>query len=110
MIQQICADCNNVFEYELRPGFPRKYCDTCSKIRKEKWNAKQNGQQVPAQPVPVNPVVEKPGEIAKETGTFQSTVWNHSVAANSYEFGKAGNRFKIYFETVEDRLLWDIGI
>jgi len=24
--------------------------------------------------------------------------------ANSYEFGKAGNRFKLYFETVEDLL------
>ncbi len=41
-------------------------------------------------------------EIKKETGEFQSTVWNHSVAPNSYEVGKAGCRFKLYFESVEE--------
>ena len=27
---------------------------------------------------------------------------NKTEKANSYEFGKAGNRFKLYFETAED--------
>ncbi|KKM99923.1 hypothetical protein LCGC14_1143030 [marine sediment metagenome] len=61
---------------------------------------------------PVNAPVEKvpstnvqsefKGQIAKETGVFQSTVWNHTVAPNSYEVGKVGDRFKLYFETPEE--------
>ena len=69
---------------------------------------------------PVNAPVEKvpstnvqsefKGQIAKETGVFQSTVWNHQVAANSYEWGiypKAGEfyeKHKIYYETEGERL------
>ena len=41
-------------------------------------------------------------DIKKETGEFQSTVWNHAIAPNSYEVGKAGCRFKLYFETVKE--------
>ena len=29
-------------------------------------------------------------------------VINRTERPNSYEFGKAGNRFKLYFDTVED--------
>ena len=61
---------------------------------------------------PVNPPVHEitGQELAKETGNFQSTVWNHSVAANSYEWGiypKAGEfyeKHKIYYETEQERL------
>ena len=30
------------------------------------------------------------------------TIVSRTERANSYEFGKAGNRFKIYFEDAED--------
>ena len=45
---------------------------------------------------------EKEKEIKKENGEWQSTVYNRTVAPNSYEVGTAGNRFKLYFETPQD--------
>ncbi len=38
-------------------------------------------------------------EKTKENTTF---VVNESKKASSYEFGKAGDRFKLYFEDAED--------
>lgn len=32
----------------------------------------------------------------------QTTIINKTECPNSYEFGKAGNRFKIYFDDAED--------
>ena len=34
----------------------------------------------------------------------ETTTFVKNVAASSYEFGSAGNRFKLYFETPEDLL------
>jgi len=38
-------------------------------------------------------------EKTKENTTF---VINENLRANSYEFGKAGNRHKVYYESAED--------
>ena len=93
------------------PTHRKTKCDPCAKIDEASWDAKQNPQQ-PAQPVqelgramgktPDAQVKEFMTGVKAETGTFQSTVWNHSVAANSYEVGTAVNRFKLYFETPAD--------
>jgi len=32
----------------------------------------------------------------------ESTIINKTEKPSSYEFGKAGNRFKLYFDTAED--------
>ena len=32
----------------------------------------------------------------------EQTIINKTEKPNSFEFGKAGNRFKIYFDTVDD--------
>lgn len=37
-----------------------------------------------------------------KTETNTTYIVNESFRANSFEFGKAGNRFKLYFETAED--------
>lgn len=41
MEKKICELCNKEFEYDLKVGFPRKYCPACSKIKKAEYNAKQ---------------------------------------------------------------------
>lgn len=38
----------------------------------------------------------------EKTSENTSYVINETKRANSYEFGKAGNRFKLYFEDAED--------
>ena len=54
-----CEECGQDFTYEMKPGFPRKYCPNCSAIKKASYNAKQGAtapqanQPVP-QPVPQN--------------------------------------------------------
>ena len=45
---------------------------------------------------------KKDNGVKKENGEYQSTVYNRNIAANSYEVGKSGDRFKIYFETVQE--------
>ncbi len=101
MITKTC-ECGVVFEYEPVVGYPdkRKYCDTCKVRKKAEWDSK-TGNPLITTSTPVIPPVPAVNsvDIAKETGTFQSTVWNHKVSANSYEVGKADNRFKLYFET-----------
>ena len=110
MITKTC-ECGVVFEYEPPKNFAdnRKYCNACRDRKKAEYEAKQAGVKPTyiAQPEPVNAPVEKiPAvntvDIAKETGNFQSTVWNHQVRPHSSEMGPAGNRHKIYWETVEE--------
>ncbi len=49
----VCAECGSEFDYVLKPGYPRKYCDDCKAIKKQEYDDRQ--------PVPV----EKPGEPAQ---------------------------------------------
>ncbi len=106
MITKNCAKCGQVFEYIPVVGYPdkRKYCDNCKAINDAEYLARQ--KQPVEQNGPVNAPVQKipatGNELVPETGTFQSTVWTHVVAANSYEVGKVGDRFKLYFETPEE--------
>ena len=110
MTTKNCVKCNVEFTYEHKnPQYPdnRKYCDSCKKINDAAYAASlKPSNPIPAQPVPVNAPVEKVpatvNEVVPERGNFQSTVWNHSVAANSSELGKIGDRHKIYWETVEE--------
>ena len=110
MTTKNCAVCNGEFTYIPPANYEdkRKYCDACKKVKDLEYKAKQVvSQQRPSEPVPtqsgpVNPVVVKPGEIKPPTGEYQSLVYNKTLAANSYEVGKVGDRFKLYFETVEE--------
>ena len=40
-INAICQECGKQFEYNLKPGYPRKYCVECSEIKKASYAAKQ---------------------------------------------------------------------
>ena len=98
----ICIKCN---QNEV-PPYRKTKCDDCAKADESAYKANQKKAQPLPQGVPVNPEVQKipatGNELVPETGNFQSTVWTHSVSANSFEVGKVGDRFKLYFETVED--------
>lgn len=111
----ICQEktCQKEFDYELKVGYPRKYCPECSAIKKASYNDMQNPITTPAPasaPIPTvkpgypNPKLENiPKPTIKEpTGEYQSLVYNKTLSANSYEVGKSGDRFKLYFETVEE--------
>ena len=110
MITKICPKCGVGFQYEPPKNFTdnRKYCDTCKAINDAAYKASQNQPSSTGVPIPAVPDPVKPGEIAAETGDYQSTVWNHTVAANSYKWGvmgKAGQKFfehKVYYETIEE--------
>ena len=104
----ICINCkiNEV------PAYRKTLCDGCANAKKLAYEANQKPQETTTeadgQKVGVEKIlpkelwsIEKP-EVKKENGDWQSTVYNRNVAANSYEVGKPSNRFKLYFETVED--------
>ena len=108
--------CNKCNVNEVPPHRQTK-CDACAKIDKALWDSKNQHlgdidvggrtmPYVPTQPVPTNPtnpanpVKEVEPEIKKPTGEYQSLVYNKTLSANSFEVGKAGGRFKFYFETI----------
>ena len=100
----ICNKCN----VNQVPAYRVKYCDVCAEQNKAEHEANQ--KQVPAVPKPVNPEVLKltkyPQDV-KFTDHFGKHVgevmqYTKTLAANSYEVGKVGDRFKLYFETVEE--------
>ncbi len=51
-VTAVCQECGTQFEYELKPGFPRKYCFKCSAIKKADYEGV---------PVDKKPEVVKPG-------------------------------------------------
>lgn len=97
-ITAICQECKKQFEYDLKPGYPRKYCFECSQIKKATFAGKQ-------QDVPVVPIGKAKTDVVPtpRAGMIETQIHiNKHERANSYEFGKAGNRFKLYFEDATD--------
>jgi len=109
IVNKKCADCGKDFEYDEKPGFPRKYCFSCGAKRKASFESKQDVPQYsgnvpvvrPGEPVKTNSSVSS-NKIKAPTGEYQSLVYNKTLSANSYEVGKSGNRFKLYFETIKE--------
>lgn len=107
IVTKNCLDCGVQFQYDEKPGYPRKYCPGCSEKRKASFKAKKE-QNV--QPAPSNAVLGVTEGIGEVKHIFQ----------NSYEVGKAGNRFTIRYWDTEDlkkqiaelqkAQLWDEGI
>jgi len=45
-----CENCGNVFQHEPNPSFPRKYCPSCSAVKKANWEQKKMGAVPMANP------------------------------------------------------------
>ncbi len=39
-VTAICQECGKQFDYDLTPGFPRKYCIECGEIKKASYDAR----------------------------------------------------------------------
>lgn len=104
MATVICAQCGISEEYDLKPGFPRKYCSKCSAARKAAYDSKQNQQLQAGIPPIVQLSKEEFMERARESvkGPASNVILNKTEKPNSYEFGPTGDRFKIYFDKIED--------
>ena len=96
MITAICQSCDKQFDYELKPGFPRKYCPECSARKKAEYEAKPQQPEVPK----VIP--------ARIDSDFKPTENKHDIVIirtekpHSYEVGKAGARHKIYYGDINE--------
>ena len=88
-MKKFCLDCKKEFEYTPPVGYEdkRKYCDSCSKARKDAWAAKKTA---PSAPIEQNQTSE------------HTVVLNRTEKPHSYEFGKATARHKIYYGNIED--------
>ena len=47
-----CADCGKEEEYNMKPGYPRKYCSACSAKRKAEFEGKPASVPLPSTPQP----------------------------------------------------------
>ena len=67
MITAICQKCNQQFVYDLKPGYPRKYCLVCSAEKKAEFAGKQ----------PLEVPVVKIGEPVKtaQNGSKHTTMY-----------------------------------
>ena len=75
MTHAVCAECGAEFDYILKPGFPRKYCATCSEIKKQQYADKQ--------PVPV----VKPG-LPSQNETFKKAPAQNGQLAMYVSYAK----------------------
>ena len=94
MVTKVCPDCNKPFTYEPNPNFAdnRKYCDACGVVRKKAWEESKNVPKAPQNaPIAQFPIVSK-----------HDIVVTRVEKPNSYEFGKAGNRHKIYYDDIKE--------
>ena len=49
----VCAECGKTESYDMKPGYPRKYCKACSDAKKASYAAKDSQLQVNGIPTPV---------------------------------------------------------
>lgn len=103
--QKNCEKCEALFNYFFNEtgGYPdkRKYCDSCSAQRKADWEAKQNAPNNANLQTQIAP--KTPNQAIANAPV--SGVQNHDMVMrkdkpHSYEFGKVGNRHKIYYNDV----------
>jgi len=103
MIIAQCQECQKEFEYELKPGFPRKYCPECS--------AKKRQEYLDKQPVPVQKIpVVSPGEIKPVIPNGQLSMYVSyakdvfcSLRAGGY--GRIRNHPEIMADTTTEQLM-----
>ena len=67
-ITSLCQECGKQFAYELKPGFPRKYCFECGEIKKQSFAGKA---QAPEQK-PLPEIVAAPHTNDVETSVMTS--------------------------------------
>jgi hypothetical protein len=105
MATRECEECKVVFEYTPAVGFPdkRKYCDDCSAKKKAEWAAKQGQKSLPEKAA--TQAVQAQAQAPKEYHvSHHDIVISRTEKPHSYEFGKAGQRHKIYYEKIEELL------
>ncbi len=56
-VTAICQECNKQFEYDMKPGFPRKYCFECGAIKKASFSDMQQPEVVK----PATTLIKKAG-------------------------------------------------
>ena len=57
----ICVECKNEYEYDYNPKYPRKYCPSCSALKKAAYEAQDDMSDPKSYPV-VKPGQTKPCE------------------------------------------------
>ena len=92
MITAICQECNKQFDYNLKPGYPRKYCPECSAKKKAEFA----GQSAAAQTT-----IQAPAQVQGTMGKHDIVI-TRTEKPHSYEFGKPNNRHKIYYGNIEE--------
>jgi len=89
IVKKNCESCGGMFEYDEKPGYPRKYCFGCSAKKKDEYNNKKPGNVAQSAPVAKIGMTEGLSEVKH-------------VFQNAYEFGKAGNRQTIRYWTIPE--------
>ena len=62
MTHSVCQECKKEFDYDMKPGYPRKYCPECSEKKKAEFENRGR--------LPVIPVV-RPGENAVQNAPIE---------------------------------------
>ena len=92
MTHAVCLECKQEFDYDMRPGYPRKYCPTCSEIKKKQYEARSGEAQTNtpiAQPAEWANKVEQqaPTEEKKQDVVRAAALTKMWIEANEWEKG-----------------------
>lgn len=74
IVNKKCAECGKEFEYDEKPGYPRKYCFSCGAAKKASFAGKQD----------INVPVVKPGEVKTIAESGDKFVNPHATMYVSY--------------------------
>lgn len=72
IVNKKCLDCGKDFEYDEKPGYPKKYCFSCSAERNKNFAEKKSGE--PAKPLypGIAPGAQQPKSENKNTTMYVS--------------------------------------
>jgi len=76
-VTAVCGECSKQFEYELKPGYPRKYCFECSAIKKATYENKSLAE-------PKVPVVKVDGTYVGNNPKVAQSGSKHTTMYVSY--------------------------
>jgi len=89
IVNKKCAKCGKEFEYDEKPGFPRKYCFSCGAENKASYERTQNPAPVvkPGEPKSLNPGVIAPGAVYPKSNTTMYVSYAKDIFCGILEKG-----------------------
>jgi hypothetical protein len=100
-ITAICQECGKQFEYVLKPGFPRKYCQVCGPIKRASFEAKQPITTATAKPVQADTAIKTLARPTDSKNTTMYVSYAKDIFCAFLECDNTTDRFDLMKKSIE---------